>query len=93
MPLSIAEINTLFNSRDKYLYCQECGAYHLGSLCSCVELRELERELDSVYDARDDDSSQINELEDEVAVLEDTISELRDDITGLQRQLDEERDE
>jgi hypothetical protein len=93
MPLAITEIHALFNSKDKYSYCQECEAYYLGGLCLCGRVLDIERELDSVYDDRDDILSQVSELEDEVAALEDTISELRDDITGLQRQLEEERDE
>jgi predicted nucleic acid-binding Zn-ribbon protein len=93
MPLAITEIHGLFNSKDKYSYCPECKAYHLGSRCLCGRVLDIERELDSVYDDRDDTLSQVSELEDEVAALEDTISELRDDITGLQRRLEEERDE
>ena len=93
MPLGITEIHTLFNSKDKYSYCPECKAYHLGGLCLCRHVQGIERELDSVYDDRDDASSRVIELEDEVAVLEGTISNLRDDIATLQRQLEEERDE
>jgi len=93
MPLVIAEIHALFNSKDKYYYCPECKAYHLDRSCLCRHVQDIERELDSVYDDRDEASSQISELEDEVAVLEDTISDLRDDIATLQRQLEEERDE
>jgi septation ring formation regulator EzrA len=93
MPLAITEIHALFNSKDKYSYCQECEAYYPGGLCLCRHVQDIERELDSVYDDRDVASSQISELEDEVAALEDTISDLRDELTDLQGQLEEERDE